>query len=283
MRLIKTATQLRLIVENLRKSSKLIGFVPTMGALHNGHISLIEESIQKSDITICSIFVNPTQFNDKKDLEKYPRTIEKDILLLERAGCDILFLPAVAEIYPPGYQPRHYELDDLEKILEGKYRPGHFQGVCQVLDRLFEMVQPDNIFFGQKDYQQCRVVQELLKQTPAFQSIKMFIAPTLRETNGLAMSSRNTRLSAEQRKIAPVIFKTLQLIKDNLQPGSLDGIIHIATEKLNEAGLKPDYISIAAAENLQELKSWDGKTKTVALIAAYVGEIRLIDNLILND
>lgn len=283
MILIKTATQLRLIVENLKKSSKSIGFVPTMGALHKGHISLIQESIVKSDITICSVFVNPTQFNDKEDLEKYPRTIEKDIVFLEKSGCNILFLPHVEEIYPPGYKAKRYKLGDMEKILEGKYRPGHFQGVCQVLDRLFEIVQPDQVFFGQKDYQQCRVVQKLLTRIPAFQNIKMFIAPTLREATGLAMSSRNTRLSAAEKKIAPVIFETLQLIKHNLQPGSLDGLIHTAKNKLSRAGLKPEYISIADAESLTELINWNGKTKVVALMAVYLGDIRLIDNLILND
>ena len=259
-----------------------IGFVPTMGALHQGHISLIEESKRMTDITVCSIFVNPTQFNDKRDLDKYPRTTEKDITSLTKAGCDVLFLPGVDDIYPTP-EKKYYELGFLENVFDGSFRPGHFQGVCQVVDRLFEITNPNDVFFGQKDYQQCMVINSLIEMTPAFKNIKMHIVSTMREENGLAMSSRNTRLTTEERKTAATIYKTLSFIKENLKPGNLSNLLIEANARLVNAGFKPDYISIANAKTLQAVTDWDGNTPLVALVAAFLGEVRLIDNLVLTD
>ncbi len=194
-------------------SGKSIGFVPTMGALHAGHISLITISKKETDITVCSIFVNPTQFNDPKDFQKYPITLEKDIALLEAAGVDILFLPGVSELYPTGTANlEHYDLGQLENLLEGKYRPGHFQGVCQVMYRLLHLVRPDHLFMGQKDYQQCMVVQRLL--TLLGLPIQLHRCPIIREADGLAMSSRNQRLSPAQRANATAIYRALLLLKE---------------------------------------------------------------------
>lgn len=259
-----------------------IGFVPTMGALHDGHISLIEKSKSETGLTVCSIFVNPTQFNDKKDLEKYPRTTEKDIISLTKAGCDVLFFPDFEDIYPDE-AAKHYDLGSLETVFEGSFRPGHFQGVCQVVDRLFEIVKPDEVFFGQKDYQQCMAISRLMEITQAFQNIQMNIVPTMREKSGLAMSSRNMRLTEDQRQAAATIHQTLQFLKENLKPGDISALLEEANKKLAEAGFKLDYISIANAKNLEPIKNWDGKTPAVALVAAFLGEVRLIDNMVLTN
>ncbi len=259
-----------------------IGFVPTMGALHEGHISLIKKSKSECDITVCSVFVNPTQFNDKKDLDKYPRTIENDVIALINAGCDLLFLPDVSDIYPEP-SVKKYDLGTLETVYEGSSRPGHFQGVCQVVDRLFEIVKPDAVFFGQKDYQQCMVISRLIDITPGFENIEMNIVPTMREENGLAMSSRNMRLSDGQRANAATIYQTLIYLKEHLAQGDLSNILMSAYEKLVDGGFKPDYVSIADAKTLQPVENWDGGTPLVALIAAFLGEVRLIDNMVLTD
>ncbi|HEY6505655.1 MAG TPA: pantoate--beta-alanine ligase [Chitinophagaceae bacterium] len=266
-----------------RKKGERIGFVPTMGALHQGHLSLIESSRKDNSITVCSIFVNPAQFNDPGDFEKYPVTIEKDIELLESAGCNILFLPTVSEIYPAtGSGNERYDLGYLETILEGKYRPGHFQGVCKVMNRLLDIVKPDNLYLGQKDYQQCMVITRLTELTGQKDFIRINICPTLRDADGLAMSSRNVRLSKEEREKAPAIYQTLSFIKNNLQQGSLLGLKTTATSMLVAKGFKPDYIEIADASTLELTDQWNGKQELVALAAAFLNEVRLIDNLIIS-
>src|SRR5262245_46576859 len=205
MILFKKAGDLSNWLETQRKNNLQIGFVPTMGALHPGHLSLIGSSKEENEITLSSIFVNPTQFNDPKDFEKYPVTPEKDIYLLESIGCDILFVPDILEIYPHGTTAvNHYDLGYLDTVLEGKYRPGHFQVVCQVVHRLLDIVKPDSLYLGQKDYQQCMVIKRLAELTNS--QVKIIICPTLREEDGLAMSSRNLRLSPEYRKKAAKIF-----------------------------------------------------------------------------
>src|SRR5690242_13565632 len=201
MILFKKVIDLRKWLDHQRQTENNIGFVPTMGALHSGHLSLIEASKKENSITVSSIFVNPTQFNDPTDFEKYPVTIEKDIDLLEGIGCDAIFLPSVEEIYPNGTKSvKHYELGYLEKILEGKFRPGHFQGVCMVVERLLEIVEPDKLYLGQKDFQQCMVIRKLISLMGKENTISLEISPTLREPDGLAMSSRNVRLNEEERK-----------------------------------------------------------------------------------
>ena len=283
MIIYKEAATLKKKLSETRQAEKTLGFVPTMGALHDGHISLIKASLKKCDITICSIFVNPTQFNDPRDFEKYPQNIANDILLLENTGCDILFLPAVAEIYPFGLKPeRHYDLGDLEYILEGKYRPGHFQGVCQVVHRLLDIVEPHNLFMGQKDYQQCMVIKRLF--TIINLNTKLDIVNTVREKTGLAMSSRNLRLSEEERKNACGIFEMLMYIKTNytsVPPKELEK--YARGYLLNSGFHKVDYIAIAEADTLQPVTDISNGTRLVALVAAFIGEVRLIDNMVLTD
>jgi len=281
MVLFKKTDRLIASLQEARNEGKTIGFAPTMGALHAGHISLVEASKKQNDLTVVSIFVNPAQFNDKTDFEKYPVTIEKDIEWLLKADCDLLFWPAVEEVYPTGYeQSPHYELGYLETILEGKYRPGHFQGVCKVMHRLINIVQPTNLYMGQKDYQQCMVVNRLL--TLMQSSTVLHTCPILREPDGLAMSSRNTRLGAEERERATAISRALNYIKQNIKPGNFDDLVATATDMLTGQEFKVDYVAIADAQTLELMKGWNGQQKIVALIAAFQHEVRLIDNMLLN-
>lgn len=283
MILFKKANDLRIYLETQRKQGKKYGFVPTMGALHQGHVSLIHDSKKGSDLTVCSIFINPTQFNDPADFEKYPVTLEQDITILEREGCDILFLPSVAEMYPNGLKlTTNYHFGYLETILEGKFRPGHFQGVGTIVHRLLEIVRPDQLYIGQKDYQQCMVIKRLIGITGMTDQVQLHISPTLREPGGLAMSSRNTRLNEEERKKAIAIFETLVFVKDHLKKGSLVDLKAEAVKRLTSKGFKVDYIEIADAGNLQLVSDWSGRQKLVALAAAFLGEVRLIDNILLN-
>jgi pantoate--beta-alanine ligase len=281
MIIFKKQTELTRHLETQKTAGIEIGFIPTMGALHNGHLSLMERSKKKAGITVCSIFINPTQFNDPKDFQKYPVTIEKDIYLLEKNGVDILFLPAVDEIYTDGTDNlEHYELGYLETILEGKFRPGHFQGVCQVMFRLLEIVKPDFLFMGQKDYQQCMVVKRLLEIMKS--NIQFITCETLRETDGLAMSSRNMRLNEGDRKNASAIYEVLIYLKQNIKAGSLINMVDEAKSILLKKDFIIDYVQIADAATLAEIGNWNGSQKIVALVAALQHEIRLIDNMLLN-
>jgi pantoate--beta-alanine ligase len=281
MILVKTEEDLRQLLNKRIKDRKLVGFVPTMGALHDGHLSLIETSIRDNSITVCSIFVNPTQFNDPSDFQKYPITLEQDIFKLEKSGCDILFLPSVKEIYPDGTDKKiHYEIGYLETILEGKYRPGHFQGVCQVMDRLLLLVKPDNLYMGQKDYQQCMVIKKLMQSKNLDDVCTLHISPTLRDLDGLAMSSRNMRLTSEERSLAPSIYEALLFVRENLKPGSVQDIKAAGVQTLSKKGFRVDYIEIADAFTLESVMNWDGKQKLVILAAAFLNDVRLIDNLI---
>jgi pantoate--beta-alanine ligase len=280
MILFKARSELRLWLDKQTENGKTTGFVPTMGALHSGHIHLVEVSKQTADLTICSIFVNPVQFNDPEDFKKYPVSTEKDIELLEKAGTDVLFLPSVAEVYPDATNLEHYDLGDLETVFEGRFRPGHFQGVCQVMNRLLKAVQPDHLFMGQKDYQQCKVVQRLLHlmQIP----LQFHQVATIRDIDGLAQSSRNRRLNPDQRKNANAIYKTLSFLKENFSAGDLKALISSAENILDSAHFRIDYVSIADAKDLKPIPVWDGKEPAVGLIAAFQGDVRLIDNMLLN-
>jgi pantoate--beta-alanine ligase len=288
MILFKITADLHQWIEIQRKKyqpggNRTIGFVPTMGALHEGHIFLIKASKEKDEITVCSIFVNPAQFNDPNDFEKYPVTIEKDIEMLEEAGCDIVFLPSVSEIYPegPGIKKK-YDLGYLETVLDGKFRPGHFQGVCLVVERLLKIVKPDNLYLGQKDYQQCMVITRLVELMNWQDTIAIHICPTLREPDGLAMSSRNRRLNETERKKSVAIYQCLINIKQNIRKRDLAALKQEATITLQQAGFNPDYVEIADAATLEFIEHWDGRQKLVVLIAAFLGEVRLIDNMVLN-
>jgi pantoate--beta-alanine ligase len=272
----KELQQYLLQIKGLQKS---IGLVPTMGALHNGHISLIKQAQESNDIVVCSIFVNPTQFNDPKDLEKYPRPIEADITLLEQVNCDVLFNPTVSEIYDDNEQ-WHLEIGQMEQLLEGKSRPGHYQGVTQVVSKLFNIVNPDTAFFGQKDYQQFSVISkmvELLKMP-----IKLVMCPIKREADGLAMSSRNIHLTAEDRQHSLVLSKTLHWAKENFNSAEILQLKHKAELMISaEEGVELDYFEIADGETL--LTATENTKTIVALVAAKVGKTRLIDNVILSQ
>ncbi len=282
MRLFKKAADITVYLLKIKERGGSIGFIPTMGALHRGHISLLETSKKTNSISVCSIFVNPAQFNDIKDFNNYPSTIEKDIDELEKAGCDILFLPPVSEIYPGGTeQAAEYELGYIETILEGKYRPGHFQGVCKVMQKLLHIIPADQLYLGQKDYQQCMVIKKLVELNDIQTTIN--ICPTLREPGGLAMSSRNLRLPEQDRKRALKIFETLSFLKSNIVPGDLKPLKLTAAKTLTDAGFKVDYIEIADAANLEIINDWDGNTKLVAVAAAFLGNVRLIDNMLLQE
>jgi pantoate--beta-alanine ligase len=283
MIICKDPAELQGILVKKKKEMHHVGYIPTMGALHAGHLSLVSEAKKQNKIVVCSIFVNPTQFNDPEDFKKYPITLEKDILMFEEAGCDVLFIPSVQEIYPNGTDHlEHYELGFVETVLEGKFRPGHFQGVCQVMHRLLEIVLPDNLYLGQKDYQQCMVIKKLVGLIGLNGKIKVNICPTVREDDGLAMSSRNTRLLPGDRKKAATISTALRYIKDNLKAGETKHIRNEAREMLLQKGFHIDYIEIADGDTLELVKKWDGKQKIVALVAAFLKTVRLIDNLVIN-
>jgi pantoate--beta-alanine ligase len=277
LKIFNTKAALQQHLAQLKAGGAVVGLVPTMGALHPGHISLIEQAQQQSDVVVCSIFVNPTQFNDPKDLEIYPRPIQEDIKKLEQINCDVLFNPEVSEMYA-GNEKWHLEIGDLEGLLEGKFRPGHYQGVTQVVSKLFNIVNPDLAFFGQKDYQQVLVIGKMaaLLNMP----VKLVMCPIMREPDGLAMSSRNIHLSPEERQHALILSRSLKQAKDDFEAGvSLTDIIQKAEETINhEPGVKLAYFELADADTLHPANQ---TTKNiVALVAATVGKTRLIDNVL---
>ncbi len=267
----------------LQKLNNLsIGFVPTMGALHQGHLSLIKEGKKKTALTVCSIFVNPTQFNNASDFEKYPITTEADIQQLKNAGTDILFLPTAQEIYPQGIMAlEKYNLGTLETLLEGYYRPGHFQGVCQVVHRLLDVVNPNILFLGQKDYQQCLVIQKLI--TLIQKNIEVCIVPTIREANGLAMSSRNMRLSSKALQQSSAIYKAMVYVQENIHQQSLVDVEQKAKEILFKNGFTTiDYIAIVEANTLIPITQIHKGQKIAIMVAAFIEGVRLIDNVLLD-
>lgn len=278
MYLFKRVADLGQALGQEKKAGKRIGFAPTMGALHQGHISLIQSAKQETDIVVASIFVNPTQFNDPKDFEKYPSTLEQDILLLTAAGVDYLFLPSVAEMYPagPGAEHPHYDFGYIESVLEGAYRPNHFQGVGIIVHKLLEAIRPDDLFMGQKDFQQCMIIKRLLEITGS--STQLHICPTLREADGLAMSSRNMRLTPEQRATAVEISRTLQWVKDNLGERPFPELRAEGLARLEDAGFTPDYLELASGNDLRLLEAPEDGPMAI-LVAARLGDIRLIDNM----
>ncbi len=282
MIIFKQIKDLQKHIQQQKAAGKSIGFFPTMGALHNGHISLLKKAKTDSDVTVCSIFVNPTQFNDQNDFAKYPITIENDIYLLETNGCDLLFLPEVKEIYPNGQElTEPYDLGEIEHILEGEFRPGHFQGVCQVVHRLLEIVQPDKLFMGQKDYQQIMVVQKMIdeKNIP----VQMVIVPIKRAENGLALSSRNARLGNDAKNKALILSRALSHIKENIAKEDFRVLEKNAVQEILENGFaKVDYVSIRNANNLAQVGQYNSSIPLVALTAAYIDGVRLIDNMLLQ-
>ena len=284
MIITKKAAGLKNALERHRKNNKKIGFVPTMGALHQGHLSLIEKSQTENDITVCSIFVNPTQFNEADDFKKYPRTVTSDINLLEKSNTDLLFLPEVVEVYPKGTESDPvYDFEYLETVMEGAHRPGHFKGVAQVVARLLEIVQPDKLYLGQKDYQQCLILQKLINEILKW-DIQIKVCPIIREDNGLAMSSRNARLSTDERAKAGAISQTLLFIKEQAGKKPLFQVKKEAMEKLKSVDIigEVEYLEIADADTLKDVKEWDDSQNLIACVAVRVGDIRLIDNMFIS-
>lgn len=280
MNILTQKAELKGLLDELRAKGKTIGFVPTMGALHAGHISLIEIAQQQCDIVVCSIFVNPTQFNDKKDLERYPRTIEKDTELLVKVNCDILFYPEVKEMYPEE-DKRTFDFGFLDKTLDGAFRPGHFNGVGQIVSKLFDAVEPDKAFFGEKDFQQVLVIKEMVRQLKY--KVEIVSCPILRENDGLAMSSRNTLLNEAERTAASLIPKIMQEAKYDFESGASIDIIKSRVKNKIEAEplFKIDYFEIRNTRDLNEFNPSTDK-EAVMLIAVFCGRIRLIDNLVVK-
>ncbi|MBX7225379.1 MAG: pantoate--beta-alanine ligase [Chitinophagales bacterium] len=281
MKVFTTAVELRHYLEEQRTLGKKIGFVPTMGALHDGHISLVQQCLSTVEDMVCvaSIFVNPTQFNDKKDYEKYPITIDQDLEMLLKAGCEVVFLPSVDEIYPNGLQTDiAVDLGFLGTTLEAAHRPGHFQGVVQVVKILLDKVQPDFLFLGQKDYQQCMVITRLVE---AFNMpVEIVICPTKREVSGLAMSSRNRRLSDQETALATNLSKILFEIKKNYKREMPKEWVVYGIQFLKGfPEISLEYLSVVDGKTLQEIQDWQDTKNAVALIAAKIGTVRLIDNL----
>jgi len=280
MIIFKKIPDIKKYISGKKTSRQRVGFIPTMGALHEGHLSLIDKAQKDGLLTVCSIFVNPTQFNDKKDLEKYPVSTEADIELLVGVGCDVLFLPSVGEIYPGGETAtKTFDFGYLDTILEGANRPGHFRGVGQVVARLLEIVEPDNLYLGQKDYQQCMVLRKLV-EILGLKELQVVICPTVREADGLAMSSRNRRLTEPQRAIAAVIYQCLVSIESKRNTSSFEMVRKQCEELLAAKGFVPEYVALANANNLELMNEYSGDAPMVALIAAKIGEIRLIDNML---
>jgi pantoate--beta-alanine ligase len=263
-----------------RALGKKISFVPTMGALHEGHLLLVNEAQKVTDVTVMSIFVNPTQFNDKSDLEKYPRTIESDTEKVREIGLDYLYVPSEQEIYPPGLETSlQLDLQHLDKVMEGEFRPGHFQGVCQVVKRLLDLVQPDVLVMGQKDFQQFTIIQFMINQLHL--KAKLIVVPTKRNKKGLALSSRNARLTPKGRVKASVIFRTMEAIKQKIKEKSISSLRDYGMKRLSKAGLNPEYVSIVNGNTLQPVSSINSQKYVVVCVAAWLEGVRLIDNLIL--
>lgn len=260
---------------------KRIGFVPTMGALHEGHLSLIEQSRAQCDITVCSIFINPTQFTNAQDLEKYPVTTQEDIEKLQAAHCDLLFLPSTEVIYPNGFAIKApYVLGALENVLEGAFRPGHFQGVAQVVDRLLQIVRPTCLLMGEKDWQQTRVINKMLLGDISYPTPTLVIGPTIREASGLAKSSRNLRIPAERLPNAAALYHSLQQINSRINEANPKDLIAAAKHQLLAAGFeKVEYIAVVEADTLEEKENFDKGDHLRILGAAWYFGVRLIDNI----
>ncbi|HEY9083970.1 MAG TPA: pantoate--beta-alanine ligase [Vicingaceae bacterium] len=281
MLIFKTVVELQQFF--LSCANKTIGFVPTMGALHQGHLSLMAKAIEENDLMVCSIFVNPTQFNNKEDLEKYPRHTDKDLALIQNAFADnaklVIFLPDVKEIYPNKIE-RSYDFGNLSLVMEAQHRPGHFDGVGMVLERFFDVVQPTRAYFGEKDFQQLAVVRNLVKQLKL--PVQIIGCPIVREANGLAMSSRNERLTPEQKEQAANIYKFLQDAKQQAKILSVEEVKNNFISAIkNILALQLEYLEIADGNTLTPITNWEETTYCVAFVAVFVGNVRLIDNVTL--
>lgn len=276
MKIVRSIEELTESLTSARMDGKSIGFVPTMGALHEGHMALIRRAGTESDFVVATVYVNPTQFNNQDDLKLYPRTPEKDAQLLQENGCDLLFFPTTEEMYPTGSTTPDVPLGNLEKLMEGAFRPGHFNGVIQIVYRFFDLIQPDKAFFGLKDFQQVAVIQFMVNHLKL--SVKIVPCPTLRETSGLAMSSRNMRLSEVEKTEALHIYQTLQFCLNNQENETPKTLKTKAISFFETSGLRLEYLSVVDPFSLEDLHEVWVPGATVC-IACYCGDVRLIDNL----
>lgn len=277
MKIIDTISEIESQLQGYRKKGEIIGLVPTMGALHDGHATLVRRSVAENSISIVSLFVNPTQFNNKEDLELYPRTPEKDYELLEKLGVDYVFAPSVQEMYPVE-DKRIFDFGQLDKVMEGEFRPGHFNGVAQIVSKLFSIIKPDNAYFGEKDFQQLAIVKDMSRQL--LMNVNIVGVPIVREKSGLAMSSRNQRLSEEQKENASEIYKVLResiTLAGKFTPKELTDQVARSINKV--PGLQVEYFQIVDGDNLQPITSWKESLFIVGCIAVYCGDVRLIDNI----
>lgn len=276
MRTIKSVSELKDTVKSLKNDGKSVGLVPTMGALHEGHISLVNCCRKENDIVVVSVFVNPTQFNNKEDLRTYPRTEEADKALLEAAGCDIVFMPTVEEIYPEP-DTRVFNLGKVAEVMEGAMRPGHFNGVAQIVSKLFSFVEPDKAYFGEKDFQQIAVIREMVR----LEKFKLQIVPCpiVREADGLAKSSRNVRLTPENRAIAPNIAKTLFASVEYAKSHTVAETEKMVIDTINSYGMEVEYYQIVDALTMQPVNDWNAAPHITGCVTVYCGDVRLIDNI----
>ncbi len=282
MKLFKAAELLRLELQGRRQNGVSIGFVPTMGALHFGHLSLIQRAREENDAVVCCIFVNPKQFNEQADLVKYPRPLEKDVQMLEKEGVDYVFHPEVSEIYGSEYLDDDIDLNNLDHILEGQQRPGHFQGVAKVVKRLFEIVQPTRAYFGQKDFQQTVVVRLLIKKF--FPETHLVVCPIIRESHGLAMSSRNERLSEQNRLHAAFIYKSLLKLKERLNYKPIQEALASTSKYLNSVeNAELEYLAVVDGNTMKEVDSLDASNLIVVVVVVKYCDVRLLDNIIIRD
>ena len=277
MKIVNNIKELKGYLAEEKRNNKQVGFVPTMGALHEGHLSLVKRCVEENDVCVVSIFVNPTQFNDKHDLETYPRTLEKDCSLLEPAGCDYVFAPSVEEMYPEP-DTRTFDFGLVSAVMEGARRPGHFNGVAQIVSKLFYAVEPDNAYFGEKDFQQIAVIRAMVEQLNI--PVKIIACPILREADGLAMSSRNVRLTPEQRQKAPLIARTLKESTTFAREKSVQEVIDYVIDTINaDPVMRVEYYEIVDGFTMEAIKDWADTTYPVGCITVYCGEVRLIDNM----
>ena len=278
VKILKNRQELSDYILKIKENRQKIGFAPTMGALHEGHLSLYEKARKENDIVISSIFVNPTQFNNPEDLEKYPRTIEKDIELLQQTqNVDAVYIPQIEDIYSDGLERKKYDFEGLENEMEGKFRPGHFDGVGTVVEELFRQVQPNNAYFGEKDFQQLMIIKKLVEKLSL--PINIIGIPIYREKNGLAMSSRNMRLTSEQRESAKIIFETLVKVKDLFHQQTLDEIHQFVENTFNNSDFELEYFIIANEKTLREISEIKSNETYRAFIVVVIDGVRLIDNI----
>lgn len=277
MNIVHTIKDLQAALEALRAQGKTVGLVPTMGALHAGHASLVKRCVAENDVTVVSVFVNPTQFNDKNDLAKYPRTLDADCSLLEACGATFAFAPSVEEMYPEP-DTRHFSYAPLDTVMEGAFRPGHFNGVCQVVSKLFDIVKPDRAYFGEKDFQQLAIIREMVRQMHF--SLEIVGCPIVREEDGLALSSRNMRLSAEERQQALHISKTLFESRDYAATHTVAETQRFVEDSIAAvSGLRLEYFELVDGDTLQKIANWEDTDYAVGCITVFCGEVRLIDNI----